>query len=120
MAGSGLIRTRRHRAGHLEAYARRDSGRHGEVLASFLQSDVQADLNTARGLLAAIAAAERGEPPQPPAIGNAFAIAVSPERVTISNAVIAQSRPEHYDFDEMRRALGTWIAAIMRARRNPA
>jgi hypothetical protein len=55
-----------------------------------------------------------------PAIGSAYAIAISPERVRISSAVIAQSRPEHLDVDEMRRGLGTWIAAILRARCNPA
>jgi hypothetical protein len=55
---------------------------------------------------------ERGEPPQPPAIGNACAVAVSPERVTIVNAVMPDSRPEHCGFDEMRRALGIWIATI--------
>lgn len=120
MAVSGLIRARRHRAGHLEAHARRGGGRHGEILASFLQSDVQADLDAAGGLLGAIAAAERGEPPQPPAIGNAFAVTISLDRVTIRNAIIADLRPEHYDFAEMRLALGTWIAAIERARRNPA
>jgi hypothetical protein len=35
-------------------------------------------------------------------------------------AVTPDSRPEQYDFDEVRRALGVWIAAIERARRNPA
>ncbi len=114
-----LITARRHPAGYVEARARRGSGRHGEVLARFLQSDVQADLAAARGLLAEIGAAERGEATQPAAIGNAFSVAISPDGVTIRNAVIADSRPEGYAFDELRRALGTWIAAIERARRNP-
>ncbi len=98
----------------------RGSGRHGEVLASFLQSDVQADLAAARGLLAEIGIAERGEATQPSAVGNAFSIAISSDGVTIYNAVVEDSRPERYAFDELRQALGTWIAAIERARRNPA
>jgi uncharacterized protein YacL (UPF0231 family) len=119
MSRAGLITVRRHRAGHLVGRARPGSGRHGEVLASFLQSDVQGDLATARGLLAEIGAAERGQAPQPAAIGNAYSIAISRDRVTLRNAVIEDSRPEHYGFDELRQALETWIAAIERARHNP-
>ena len=116
----GLVIARRHPAGHLEAQAVRGSGRRGEVLASFLQSDVQADLESARSLLARVGAAERGEAPQPAAVGNAYSVAVSPEGITIRNEVVENSRPERYGFDEVRRALGIWIAAIERARRNPA
>lgn len=119
IARAGLIIARRHPAGHLEGRAVRGSGRRGVVLASFLQSDVQGDLEAARELLAAIGAVERGEPPQPAAVGNAYAVLVSPEGVTIRNAVIEDPRPEQYGFDELRQALGTWIAAIERARRNP-
>jgi uncharacterized protein YacL (UPF0231 family) len=120
MAGSRLVTARRHRAGHLEGRARSGSGRHGDILASFLQSDVQSDLAAARALLDEIGAAERGEAPQPAAVGNAYSAAVSPEGVTIRNAVIEGSRPERYGFDEFRRAVETWIAAIERARRNSA
>jgi uncharacterized protein YacL (UPF0231 family) len=120
MARSGLIRARRHRAGHLEGHAEPGSGRHGEILASFLQSDVQGDLEAAQTLVAEIGAAERGEAPQPGAVGNAYSIAISPDGVTIRNAVIEDSRPERYALDELRQALGTWIAAVERARRNPA
>ncbi|MGH7031444.1 MAG: hypothetical protein ACREE9_11225 [Stellaceae bacterium] len=119
-AGAGLISARRHPAGHLEARAARGSGRRGEVLASFLQGDVQGDLDAARALLGEMGAAERGEAPQPPAIGNAYAVSISPDGVTIGNAVTEDSRAVRYDFAEIRLALGTWIAAIERARRNPA
>ena len=90
------------------------------MLASFLQSDVQGDIEAARSLLAEVGAVERGEAPQPAAVGNAYSVAVSPEGVTIRNAVVEDSRPEQYGFDELRQALGIWIAAIERARRNPA
>ena len=73
----------------------------------------------ARAMLAEIGAAERGEAPQPPGSATPMRL-ISPDRVTIANAVIEDSRPEHYDFAEIRLALGTWIAAIERARRNPA
>jgi hypothetical protein len=119
IAGAGLIIARRNPAGHLEGRAVRGSGRRGAVLASFLQSDVQGDLEMARTLLAGIGAAERGEAPQRAAIGNAYSVTLSPQGITLRNAVVEDSRPEHYGFDEMRRALGTWIAAIERARRNP-
>lgn len=119
-SAGGLISARRHPAGHLEARAVRGSGRRGAVLAGFLQSDVQGDLEAARALLAEIAAVERGDPPRPAAIGNAYRVAVTPAGVTIGNAVVEDSRSEQYVFDELRLALGTWIAAIERARRNPA
>ncbi len=115
---AGLITARRHPAGHLEGRAIRGSGRRGAVLASFFQSDVQGDLDGARALLAEIGAVERGEAPQPAAIGNAYAVTVSSEGVQLRNAVIEGSLPEHYQFDELRQALGTWIAAIERARRD--
>jgi uncharacterized protein YacL (UPF0231 family) len=120
MSRPGLITVRRHQAGHLEGRARSGTGRHGEILASFLQSDVQGDLAAAHALLDEIGAAERGEAPQPAAVGNAYSIRVFPEGVTIRNAVIEDSRAEHYEFDELRQAVETWIAAIERARRNPA
>ena len=52
-----LVRVRRDPAGFLEGRAWPGSGRHGEILASFLQSDVQGDIETARMLLAETIAA---------------------------------------------------------------
>jgi hypothetical protein len=117
MARTGLVSARRHRAGFLEGRAREGSGRHGEVLASFLQSDVQGDLATARALLAEIWAAERGEKPEPGGVGNAFSIAIAPDGATIRNAVIEDALSESYSLGELRDALATWIAAIERTRR---
>jgi hypothetical protein len=110
-----LVRVRRHPAGFLEAWARAGSGRHGEILASFLQSDVQGDLETARMLLAETAAAERGEAPRPGGAGNAFSLTISPEGAVIRNTVVEDAVPERYSLVELRAALETWIAAIERA-----
>ncbi len=117
MRRTGLVRIRRHRAGFFEAQARPGSGRHGEMLADFLQSDVQGDAATAQALLAEIAAAERGEAPQPGGAGNAFSIAIAPGGAVIRNAVVADAAPEHYRLAELRTALEAWAAAIGRARR---
>jgi hypothetical protein len=117
-ARTSLITVRRHPAGHLEGHARPGSGRHGEMLASFLQSNVQGDLAAARALVDELAAAERGEAPQPAAVGNAFSIAISPGGVRIRNAIL-DDPPEDYRIDELRAALDTWIVAIERARRTP-
>jgi hypothetical protein len=113
-----LVRVRRHPAGFLEGRARPGSGQHGEILASFLQSDVQGDLETARMLLAETAAAERGENPQPGGAGNAFSITISPDGAVIRNAVVEDAVPERYSLAELRAALKTWIAAVERARRS--
>jgi hypothetical protein len=117
MAKSVLISARRHPAGFLEARARPGAGRHGEVLAGFLQSDVQGDLETARALLDEVAAAGRGAPPQPGGVGNAFSIAIGPGGVVIRNAVMEGAQPEHYTLEELKTALERWIAAIERAQR---
>jgi hypothetical protein len=101
-------------AGYFEGHARPGSGRHGEVLASFLQSDVQGDLETARMLLAETAAAERGEKPQPGGVGNAFSITIAPDGAVIRNAVVEGAVPEHYSLAELQVALETWIAALER------
>lgn len=119
MAKSDLIGARRHPAGFLEGRPRPGSGRHGEILASFLQSDVQGDLATARELLDEIAAAERGEKSQPGGVGNAFSIAIASDGAVIRNAVVEGAAPERYSLGELRAAFETWIAAIERARGNP-
>ncbi len=115
---SDLVSVHHHPAGFLEGRAQPGSGRHGEIVASFLQSDVQGDVETARMFLAEIAAAERGEKPQPGGAGNAFSIAIAPGGAVIRNVVIEGTVPEHYSLDELRTALETWIAAIERVRRS--
>jgi hypothetical protein len=117
MAKSDLISARRHPAGYLEGRPRPGSGRHGEILASFLQSDVQGDLATAEELLDEIAAAERGEKSQPGGVGNAFSIAIASNGATIRNAVLEGATPERFTLSELRAALETWASAIERARR---
>ena len=112
----GLISIRRHPAGFLEGRARPGTGRRGETLASFLQSDIQGDLETARLLLAEVAAAERGETPQPGGVGNAISITVTPDSAVIGNAVLEGAVPERYGLAELRAALEAWITAIESAR----
>jgi len=115
MAKSDLVSATRHPAGFLEARPRPGTGSHGEVLASFLQSDVQGDLVTAPALLDEIAVARRGEAPQPGGVGNAFSIAIAPDGAVIRNAVIEGAQLERYALEELQTALETWIAAIERA-----
>ena len=111
-----LVKVRRHPAGFLEGSAWPGTGRHGETLAGFLQSDIQGDLETARLLLAEVAAAERGETPQPGGAGNAFSITVTPDGAVIRNAVLEGAVPERYGLAELRAALEAWITAIESAR----
>jgi hypothetical protein len=118
MAKSDLVSARRHAAGFLEARAAAESGPRGEVLAGFLQSDVQADLATARAFLAEVAAAARGDPPQPGGVGNAFATTITPAGATIRNALIEGATPQNYSLGELQAALETWIEAIEQARRD--
>jgi hypothetical protein len=118
MPSSELIRARRHPAGFLEASPRPGSGHRGEVLASFLQSDVQADIATACTLLDEVVAAARGEKPRPGGVGNAFSIAIEPTGAVIRNAILEGASPESYSLGELRAALETWISGIERARGN--
>ena len=112
----GLLTVRQHPAGYFEGRARPGSGRHGEILASLLQSDVQGDLETARMLLAETAAAERGETSRPGGAGNAFSITISRDGAVIRNAVLDDIAPERYSLAELREALEVWIAAMEGAR----
>ena len=111
-----MVSVRRHPAGFFEGRARPGSGRHGAILASFLQSDIQGDLETARLLLAEVSAAERGEASQPGGVGNAFSITITPDGGAIRNAVLEGAVPERYPLAELREALEAWIAAIERVR----
>src|ERR1700682_4765577 len=113
---AALLSVHHHPAGFLEGRPQPGSGRHGEILASFLQSDIQGDLETARMLLAEAAAAERGEKPQPGGAGNAFSITISPGGAVIRNAVVEGAIPELYSLPELRGVLELWIAAIERGR----
>jgi hypothetical protein len=117
MAGSSLVTARRHPKGHFEGRRKRGSGRRGEILAGFLQSDVQADLATARAFLDEIAATQRGEKPQSGGVGNAFYVAIAPDGAVIRNAVLEGSEPERYSLNELQAALEMWVAAIERAGR---
>jgi hypothetical protein len=116
MRNSALIIAHRHTAGFLEARARAGSGSHGEVLASFLESDVQGDLVTARALLDEVGAAQRGERSRPGGVGNAYSIAIGPDGAVIRNAVLENALPERYSLADLRAALETWISAIEDAR----
>jgi hypothetical protein len=107
-----LVSVRLNPTGFLEARGRRGSGRRGSLLADFLQGDVQGDAATARGLLSQIAAARRGEPPAPAAVGNAFAIAIAPDGASLRNVVLGDSKPAEYTLDEFAEALLAWLAAI--------
>jgi hypothetical protein len=120
MAYPGLASVRLHPGEYLEGRARSRSGRHGKILAGLLQSDVQGDLATAQALLTEIAAAERGEAPQPGGVGNAFSITITADGTVICNAAVEHAAPERYSLDELRTALETWIAAIITARRGGA
>ena len=111
-----LVSVRRHPNGFFEGRARPGSGRHGEIVASFLQSDVQGDLESARMLLAEVVAAERGETPQPGGAGNAFSVTITPDGAMIRNAVLEGAVPEGYSLAELRAALEAWIAAIENVR----
>ena len=119
MSGSALVTAHRRREGFLEARPLSGAGPHGEILAGFLQSEVQGDLATAWAFLDEIAAVERGGKPLPGGVGNAFSIAIDAGGATIRNAVIAGAAPEHYSLGEMRAALEMWAAAIERARAEP-
>ena len=116
MARSVLIRARRRRPGFLQGIARAGSGRLGETLASFLQSDVQGDASHARAMLAEIAAVERGEAPQPARVGNAFSITIGADGAEIRNAVLDGSPSQRLTLGDLRAALEIWIAAIERTR----
>ena len=116
---TGLISVRRNPAGFFEGQGRPGRGHHGEIIASFLQSDVQGDLETARMLLVEIASAERGENPEPGGAGNAFSITITPDGALIRNTVVEGAAPERYTLAELRAALETWVAAIERVRRSP-
>jgi hypothetical protein len=111
---SELVSVRRHPAGFLTGRPRPGSGRHGEILADFLQSEIQGDLATAREFLDEIAAAERGEQPRPGGAGNAFSITIAADGAVIRNVVLEGATPERYSLAELRSALESWVAAIER------
>ncbi|MGC2201228.1 MAG: hypothetical protein WA633_13920 [Stellaceae bacterium] len=115
MVKPDLVSARRHPAGFLEARAGLGTGRHGEILADFLQSDVQGDLATAQALLAEVEAAQRDETPQPGGVGNAYSITIAPDGAVIRNAVLEGALPEHFSLGEVRVAIEMWITAIERA-----
>jgi hypothetical protein len=79
-------------------------------------SRVPAERCSKRALLDEIAAAERGDKPQPAAVENAFSVAIAPDGASLENVIIGGAVPERFRLDELRSALQGWITAIERPR----
>jgi hypothetical protein len=86
-----------------------------ELLARFLESDVQGSEGHAREILGAIDRVEAGETRSWQETGNAHTLTLSPEGATIEAEFTEdEAAPCRISLDELRAALGGWIAFLER------
>ena len=86
------------------------------MLASFVQSDVQASEATAREWLDRLDRVERGDETTDEGTGNAFTLSLDHTGATIENAIFPDDPPDRLEHDELRRAIEAVIVVLGRHR----
>ena len=106
--------------GHLRARPQVASDRRAAALASFLQSDIQADANVARDWLDRLDAVACGRVEDDEGTGNAFTLSLDREGATLAHAIFDEA-PEGFRFThaEIRSALCCVLEALLTGRRAP-
>jgi uncharacterized protein YacL (UPF0231 family) len=87
-----------------------------ELLARFLESDVQGSEEHAREILGAIDRVAAGEEPSWEETGNAHTLTLSPDGATIEADFEEEAAPCRIPLDELRDALTGWLAFLERTR----
>lgn len=83
-----------------------------ELLAQYLESDVQESPEVARRLLDLVEQVASGELEEWEGTGNAFTLTLAPEGATIQPEFGFDTEPRRYSLDELREALIGWLARL--------
>ena len=82
------------------------------VLAAFLESDLQDDANTTGLLLGRLAAGNDADTQVDAFIGNAFAVTLDGDTVTLAGLAEGNTQATMVDLEAMRRAVAGWLAFV--------
>lgn len=99
----------RDEAGDPRARAAAGRAREQELLARFLESDVQGSAATGREILAALRQVEAGELPAWEQTGNAFTLRLSPAGAEIESVLDESGEVAAIPLRDLRRALRAWV-----------
>ena len=86
--------------------------RAGDLLARWLESDVQGSASFARGLLEALDRIESGELDRLEETGNAHTLELGPDGATIVPEWDEEALPQQVSLAELRDALNGWLGLL--------
>jgi hypothetical protein len=98
--------------GPLRARPRDPADKRSQVLAYFIEGDVQGVEETAQEWLDRIAAVERGAVAEDDGTGNAYTLTLRPDGATLEHATFTDWPAEHYTLAEIRTALEQVLAVL--------
>ncbi|HWN41999.1 MAG TPA: hypothetical protein VNW71_07230 [Thermoanaerobaculia bacterium] len=84
----------------------------GDLLAQYLVSDVQESPEVTQMLLDLVDQVATGDLESWEGTGNAFTLTLTPEGATIQPEFGSDTEPRHVSLDDLREALGGWLAVI--------
>lgn len=84
----------------------------GDLLAQYLVSDVQESPEVTQMLLDLVDQVASGDLESWEGTGNAFTLTLTPKGATIQPEFGSDTEPRHVSLDDLREALGGWLAVI--------
>jgi hypothetical protein len=84
----------------------------GDLLAQYLVSDVQESPEVTQMLLDLVDQVATGDLESWEGTGNAFTLTLTREGATIQSELGSDTEPLHVSLDELREALGGWLAVL--------
>ena len=84
-----------------------------DLLARFLESDVQGSVITAYDILGMLDRVESGETDLWEGTGNAYTLTLTPHGALIQDELADDTEALHLPLAEMREALSAWIALLL-------
>lgn len=84
----------------------------GEMVAGFLESDLQGSIASAHEVLRALDGVESGEVPEWERTGNAYTLALSPIGATLWNEMDEDAEPYALALTDLRQVVADWVSFL--------
>lgn len=84
----------------------------GEMVAGFLESDLQGSITSAHEVLRALDGVESGEIPDWERTGNAYTLTLSPAGATLWNEMDEEAEPYALSLAEARQVVADWVSFL--------
>lgn len=84
----------------------------GEVVAGFLESDLQGSIASAHEVLRALDSVESGDIPEWERTGNAYTLELNPEGATFWNEMNEDAEPYTLSLAQTRQVVADWVSFL--------